>query len=595
MKRNNHAPKIAAFMVATLALMTGAGCTNSDYDLSDIDTTIGIGGDSLALPVSSTEDIMLDDVLELNNSDLIKTEENGDYVFTKEGEHASEARPHINKITVAKQQLINHKLTIDLTAVSHAAARHTLHAPIASTTIGGTVTSLDFHSSDVDRAIKDLSTVGISAPLNMSIAFSPALRQAVPVFKTMKIEFPSYMALTKAGSSDETNVIVLNNVSTARDLSVNATLKRLDFKKATSGTDKLTFTPSRSEGNGTVVMAGDVKIEVTFDDINATGTTATNCYIDARTTLNNITVNSATGKFDPDLELNDLGSIDINSVPDFLTDDDANINLHNPQVTLTVANSMDIEGKVTGTIYAYGEHNKVLSSVEVPEMNLYAGQTTTIVICKTAEGVNAAGREIVVVPTLSNIIAKIPKRIEFVATAHANSLREGTIELGHDYIITPTYSVKAPLAFDEGAQIVYRDTLDGWNDDIKDFSLTEGAYIQVKANIVNRIPANMSVSAYAIGLDGNPIADSRVLVEVKGDVKGTADSQSAVTSPLQVRLYEKQSGALKAVDGLVFKIEASAGEGSNAIVGKTINAKTQTITVRDIRIKLFGKLVSDFN
>ena len=117
----------------------------------------------------------------------------------------------------------------------------------------------------------------------------------------------------------------------------------------------------------------------------------------------------------------------------------------------------------------------------------------------------------------------------------------------------------------------------------------------MKANIVNRIPANMSVSAYAIGLDGNPIADSRVLVEVKGDVKGTADSQSAVTSPLQVRLYEKQSGALKAVDGLVFKIEASAGEGNNAIVGKTINAKTQTITVRDIRIKLFGKLVSDFN
>ena len=47
-----------------------------------------------------------------------------------------------------------------------------------------------------------------------------------------------------------------------------------------------------------------------------------------------------------------------------------------------------------------------------------------------------------------------------------------------------------------------------------------------------------------------------------------------------MRLYEKQSGALKAVDGLVFKIEASAGEGSNAIVGKTINAKTQTIDVQ---------------
>ena len=137
-------------------------------------------------------------------------------MFTKEGEHASEARPHINKITVAKQQLINHKLTIDLTAVSHAAARHTLHAPIASTTIGGTVTSLDFHTSDVDRAIKDLSTVGISAPLNMSIAFSPALRQAVPVFKTMKIEFPSYLALTTSALRATLASTPHSNVSTSR-------------------------------------------------------------------------------------------------------------------------------------------------------------------------------------------------------------------------------------------------------------------------------------------------------------------------------------------------------------------------------------------
>ncbi len=35
------------------------------------------------------------------------------------------------------------------------------------------------------------------------------------------------------------------------------------------------------------------------------------------------------------------------------------------------------------------------------------------------------------------------------------------------------YSMSAPLAFDEGAQIVYTDSIDGWNWDIDKFSFAE--------------------------------------------------------------------------------------------------------------------------
>lgn len=61
------------------------GCTNSDYDFDKVDYTLGFGGDEITLPGNnSTKDILLDDLLDISTSDLITTEENGDYKLFKE-------------------------------------------------------------------------------------------------------------------------------------------------------------------------------------------------------------------------------------------------------------------------------------------------------------------------------------------------------------------------------------------------------------------------------------------------------------------------------------------------------------------------------
>lgn len=103
---------MASCLLGIGLMLTGYSCTDSNFDLSDIDTTIGIGGDSLAIPVSSTEDIKLDDILELDNSDLISTEANGDYVFKKEGEAVTPARPQVDKVVITNQRTTNNDLMI---------------------------------------------------------------------------------------------------------------------------------------------------------------------------------------------------------------------------------------------------------------------------------------------------------------------------------------------------------------------------------------------------------------------------------------------------------------------------------------------------
>lgn len=71
-KRINNS-KIVACMLALGFMAVGSGCTDSDFDLSSIDSTIGLGGDGLQLPACSTEDMLLDDVLDLTTVTLYQS------------------------------------------------------------------------------------------------------------------------------------------------------------------------------------------------------------------------------------------------------------------------------------------------------------------------------------------------------------------------------------------------------------------------------------------------------------------------------------------------------------------------------------------
>lgn len=134
-KRINNS-KIVACMLALGFMAVGSGCTDSDFDLSSIDSTIGLGGDGLQLPACSTEDMLLDDVLDLNNSDFISIADNGDYIFTKDGGDMTPAHPNIDKVEVTEARINNNfKVEIPVSSLTQAkrksARREKLHTPQA--------------------------------------------------------------------------------------------------------------------------------------------------------------------------------------------------------------------------------------------------------------------------------------------------------------------------------------------------------------------------------------------------------------------------------------------------------------------------------
>ena len=66
MKINQVTSAVCLFMVSAMTASL-SGCIEKDYDLGDVDTTIGLGAGMTLPSNNSTQDICLDDVLDLGH------------------------------------------------------------------------------------------------------------------------------------------------------------------------------------------------------------------------------------------------------------------------------------------------------------------------------------------------------------------------------------------------------------------------------------------------------------------------------------------------------------------------------------------------
>lgn len=602
MNKGINKSRIVACMLAAGFLAVGSGCTDSDFDLSNIDQTIGIGGDGLQLPTNSTENIVLDDLLDLNNSDFISIAENGDYMFSKQSDDVKPSHPSIDEVLV-KEAKVNNNFKIEIPASSlmqtrRKSAGHTKLSKTAS--VEGEASEFKYRGN-VPFEIRELISAKTASDINIDVNVTAELKKVIPTFKTMTVTIPSYLKLNigKCSPSQpeydaEKGIITFRNISSSAKINIKANISCLDFS---TPPPTVVFTPGVLGADGSIDFDGAVLLGITFDEVNKEGNSLQNLYMSAKMTMGAIRVTEATGKFKPNLDLEDLGNVNINNVPDFLTDYDVTVNLYNPVIELTATSDIDVAGVATATLIAEDKRGNEMAKVEIRGLNIKPNGTTRLCICKHKEGIDETKYDQVkVVSNLSDIVKKIPHRINCKAEVDADTYRKGTVKLGKKYTIDADVYMKAPLAFDEGAQIVYTDTIDGWNEDIDKFSFAEGAYIEMTTEVENKMPAYLNVSAFAIDVNGKEIPQHRIRVDVSNSVKASEDGEKAVVTPVTIKLRENEKGALKTVDGIVFRVTAAAGEkDALIIVGKTINAYKHTLTARNIKVRLVGKIIADFN
>lgn len=582
----------SALLVAGFLTLTG--CTNNDYDLNNVDATMGFGSESLVIPNSSTKDIQLKDVLDLKEGGCVVTDAAGNYLFQLAGGDVEAAKPNISPIILDVTNVFDGIISLSSTASTGAKARR---APGSSLHIASPkVMMFEYHGND--KAVKSLNEAEIDETTTNNISIKldfSNISAAVSNIESATLTLPAYLSISQVNSKGNGvptlngSKVTVTGISTARPLELSLNTQKLDFTNQNDHGSLLI-------NNGAIDLTGYFSIAM---QCNVTGAMPDNPTIKAKIGVadRTITMRSATGIFDPTINLSSLGEVDVTGLPDFLDDDDVVADLDNPQILLTVNNNMDVAATVSATVISTKE-GRELARVTLPEMSVAKNGLSKICICrqKTSELTQQYGEaNVYAVSNLSTLINRIPDHIKIVdVNAHAKA-EVATIVFGKEYQVKPSYKVNAPLAFGENANIVYEDSFTGWNDDIDELDLAEGTYIEVTANVENKVPAYLTVKAYPVDAQGNKIED-KLLIEIPDEVAASTDGTTAVTTPITMKITPKVKNSLKQLDGLVFRLEGSAKSANgNKVTGISLNEREHTLKLNDIKVKIVGKIIGDFN
>ena len=568
------------------------GCTNDDYDFDQIDATMGFGGGELEIPASSTMNIPLSDILELEENGSVKIAANGDYLFQLTGTDATTASPKISPIFLTGRSYTN---TFNLSTSS--AAKGTRAAGNHLSFVSPKQQMFVYNGTDA--AVKSLKSAEVDGDIELTVNLAlNGLSSAIATIDKVTLTLPGYLQIsqvTRNGKPIEHNgsKIIVENVSTSSNLVLTIKAKKLDF--------------ANQDAYGKVVIGnnGSIKMDGYFDlgiEANLTGVPTSALSIGAKVNVNNIELQSATGIFDPEINISSLGDVTVTGVPDFLSEDGVRADLDNPQIILSIQNDMEAAAKVSAMVIST-KNGQNLATVQLPEMHIYKTSVTPVTkicICrhKTAElAAQYGAANVYEVSNLATLINKhIPDHVQITnVEAKADLNQEMTIKFGHNYSVVPSYEVYAPLAFAEGAVIEYADDFDGWNDDLDELELAEGTYLRLTADAQNLVPATLIVEATPLGVDGTDISN-QIEVNIKqGTVKASTDGVTAVTSPLEIELREKVKGALQKLDGLSYKVKGKASHDGTTVTGINLNSKKHTLKLENIKVKLVGKVIGNFN
>lgn len=596
-------------LLSALGLTTA--CVDNSYDLTkDIDLTITVGGD-LTTPGNSSEEITLDDLFDVDyeTSDL-DTLDNGDFVLCVNGEPTNSS-VKVNDVTVDRSEATKYSKKLTFTSDI------LIQGETPTMPIEDLNPEWQLKNNDIPEDVVDLEYADDIQHNDVVLRLeTEGNTKGVILKKGLRFTFPSYLqvALTDAFTSQWFALSQINGQTVM-------TLKN-DYRLSSSGADwkvninriyfKSTGNVTVPAGEGFLAATANTKAKVLFNveipvdgdvavkaqDFPA-GSSEVNFRLVSHVVSNEMAMGRVRAKVNPDIDFT-VSEVTIEDLPDFLTDNDVNADLTNPQVLLRVNNQSEVDVNLQAELHSYKEGNKLQTVVLGTDINTVNSKTirlkasTENLLCISPLNENVPnGYTWVQVENLPDLIRTIPDLIK-VENVEAKVLQQFyTVELGVNKEVHTDYDLNAPLEFGKEFSIVYKDTLDGWSEDIEKYEMKE---LEVSLSAINRIPLNLDLSAMAIDAQGHVMDD--VLVETDGFIAAGTKTEPN-TKVLTFTLKKKDGTRIKNLDGLILRLDGKAFRGedqsqSDTWESQTLNA-SQTLKLDDLKLRIKGGVTMDLN
>lgn len=557
--------RLSRMIVPVLFAGGMVACVDDNYDLNkDISMEVGIGGKYFAIPLGTTDSIRVDSLLELDDESVFMFMEDGTAVISKLDSvkvrvpeiqqvtlqsWASEIEPIVNEIEVPEEaQGVVGEVALPEKDVNSS-------------------TSIEF-DEEVPEELLDLNTVKFDGTPKLVIDIQFEAPEEVAKLELMDyvIHFPEFIVFDD--NRIENHCLVIDGeMDVDAGCHVELDIAEFNFEEEENPIQEV-GSEKRLHIDGAVTLDGQLRVTVRGDG-TLPGTVTVG--IMPQVSIDEMKLGEITGKVNVDIEeVNE--EVDLGDIPDFLKDKDVVLDIEHPVIMLEVGNTTGVPVLADLTLTPLADGNPIENGIielrreerdivvkAADEMGEYTWSNFFI---SNSEAGMEPGFIPVDVPNLPNLIRQIPDVIQINMTAEADPEAEHRFDLSHgDYEMNVRYNVHVPLTFGPDLQVVYRDTIDDFNSDIKDYVkyVTE---VVMEMEVENTIPLGMVCRAVALDVDGRALSGIEVSTPQAIEAAGwDGNNTTLVRGAFTIELKETVAGTMEQLDGLALEITADANEG----------------------------------
>lgn len=581
-KLKNH----AVVGICALGLIGLNSCLKVDetYDLEkDFDMTITVGGD-LTVPGSSTEKIVLGDLLDLEENSVIRVNNaSGDYFLVQEGD-----RNYTNvNVPGVDINMLGSFTGVNVSGSVHPFSNGSNNEK--KITFNDDI-DINVFRDGVTSDIKDITGADTYCEDTYLMFTKTGVEFNARLDEGYTLIFPDYIEV-ESNEKDwiaEGNKMILTKVGGLEiDLytRIYFQITGVNFKDENGNkVNDAKFEYNDNEiDNSSIKLGGAVKLDGSIF-VSAKNSYGGNINLGANIHSENMIFRSVTAVVDPKVDI-EIDPIRIDDLPDFLSDNNVVLDLTDPRIYITLTNPSPVSVNVNATLKSYknniSQGTAALENINIPKNC----EDYTICVNQNKDRWDDTDNMMYVkVDNMSDLIKNIPDRIEITDVETSVVSEEVTIDLNRDYTIITDYKVDTPLQFGPDTNIEYTETIDGWDADLEDMEFDR---VEASMNVINEIPLGVRMTAKAIDVDGNVLEN----VKVDMDVEIKAGAIGAPTEQNVKFTLTTDDGKIAGLDGIEISVVASV---DNSVSDVTLN-ENQTMQFTEIKLKLIGGITMDLN
>lgn len=543
---------------------TMIACVDDKYDLGkNVDIKLGISENGITLPTSSTSDIKLSQVMELEENGQLKTDAAGNYYFHKTGTTTNETIISVGYGSICNTAETNYTFYFKKDPTLETSVRYPEYN---INTMKFTVKVQPPYAPDkLGQHVRELCYV--HTPMDIVIEFlDNNIADFAPYISEIRYTVPSYYDI-----EDESD-LTQKNVKTNTFNYHRIRCKGVDFKAALKNGEVASY----NNKTGQITFKGEIKMECAIDYAYMNEyKKIEDPFIQMRTTIGSLTTDKVEGRFEKS-EYVEVEPITFENLPDMINDEEVVIDIENPVVRLTVDNEVPARALINATLKAYRD-GKETASLKIGEaygtdsIKFEGGMKQTVWVSRIPTAIPDTVNGNVVIPEMMNLLKVMPDKIEIDGWAHTDSSQVVTMGLNKKYHVYPTYELFAPLVMGKNMKLVYTKTMDDLHDKLKKLEVNK---ITFTTNATNNIPLDLTATMKAMDQQGNPIENIRL--EQSQTIEGLAESKITLTLTGNTDDFQK-----------MYSMELKAyAECNETMAGQPLN-ENQAIRFDNIRVTAY--------